>query len=49
LLLILTGICVVMMAITFFTDYSPATMNKVVGYVVVPFQNGVIILCSLLS
>lgn len=41
LLLILTGVCVAMMAITFFTDYTPTTMNKVVGYVVVPFQNGV--------
>lgn len=41
LLLILTGICIAMMAITFLTDYTPKTVNKVVGYVVVPFQNGV--------
>lgn len=41
LLLILTGVCIAMMAITFLTDYTPATVNKVVGYVVVPFQNGV--------
>lgn len=41
LLLILTGVCITMMAITFLTDYTPATVNKVVGYVVVPFQNGV--------
>lgn len=41
LLLILTGICIAMMAVTFLTDYTPATVNKIVGYVVVPFQNGV--------
>lgn len=41
LLLILTGICIVLMAITFFTDYSSLPLNKVVGYVVVPFQKGV--------
>lgn len=41
LLLILTVICIAMMAVTFLTDYTPATVNKIVGYVVVPFQNGV--------
>lgn len=41
LLLILTGVCIALMAITFLTDYTPATVNKVVGYIVVPFQNGV--------
>lgn len=41
LLLILTGVCIAMMAVTFLTDYTPATVNKIVGYVVVPFQNGV--------
>lgn len=41
MLLILTGVCIALMAITFLTDYTPATVNKVVGYVVVPFQNGV--------
>lgn len=41
LLLLLTGICIAMMAVTFMTDYTPATVNRIVGYVVVPFQNGV--------
>lgn len=41
LLLILTVVCVILMAVTFMTDYSSAPLNKVVGYVVVPFQNGV--------
>lgn len=41
LLLILTGVCIVLMAITFLTDYTPKTVNKVVGYIVVPFQDGV--------
>lgn len=41
LLLILTCICVALMAVTFFTDYSASPLNKLVGYVVVPFQNGV--------
>lgn len=29
------------MAVTFFTDYSASSLNKLVGYVVVPFQDGV--------
>ena len=41
LLLILTGVCITLMAITFLTDYTPATVNKVAGYIIVPFQNGV--------
>jgi rod shape-determining protein MreC len=41
LLLILTSICVVLMAVTFFTDYTSMPLNKAVGYVVVPFQSGV--------
>jgi rod shape-determining protein MreC len=41
LLLILTSICVALMAVTFFTDYTSMPLNKVVGYVVVPFQSGV--------
>ncbi|MDE6939435.1 MAG: rod shape-determining protein MreC, partial [Lachnospiraceae bacterium] len=41
MLLILTCICVALMAVTFFTDYSASPLNKLVGYVVVPFQNGV--------
>lgn len=41
LLLILTCVCVALMAVTFFTDYSATPLNKLVGYVVVPFQDGV--------
>ncbi len=41
LLLILTGVCVSLMAITFFTEYSPATINRLAGYIIVPFQEGV--------
>lgn len=41
LLLLLTFLCVLLMAVTFFTDYSSTPLNKLVGYVVVPFQNGV--------
>ncbi len=41
LLLILTSVCVLLMALTFFTDYSASPLNKLVGYMVVPFQNGV--------
>lgn len=41
LLLLLTFICVLLMAVTFFTDCSVGPLNKLVGYVVVPFQNGV--------
>ncbi len=40
-LLILTVVCILLMSVTFLTDYTPATVNKVAGYVVVPFQNGV--------
>ena len=29
------------MALTFFTDYSALPLNKLVGYVVIPFQDGV--------
>lgn len=41
LLLLLTFLCVLLMAVTFFTDYSATPLNKLVGYVIVPFQNGV--------
>lgn len=41
LLLILTCVCICLMAFTFFTDYSASPLNKLVGYMVVPFQNGV--------
>ena len=37
----MTCICVALMAVTFFTDYSTSPLNKLVGYVIVPFQNGV--------
>ncbi len=37
----MTCICVALMAVTFFTDYSASPLNKLVGYVIVPFQNGV--------
>lgn len=29
------------MAVTFFADYSASPLNKLVGYVIIPFQNGV--------
>ncbi len=41
LLLILTCVCVSLMAITFFTEYSPSTVNRLAGYIIVPFQEGV--------
>ena len=41
LLLLLTFACILLMAVTFFTDYSATPLNKLVGYVIVPFQNGV--------
>ena len=41
LLLIMTFICALLMIFTFFTDYSGGPLNKLVGYVVVPFQDGV--------
>ena len=37
----MTCVCVALMAVTFFTDYSATPLNKLVGYVVVPFQDGV--------
>lgn len=41
LLLLLTVVCVILMAVTFLTDFSTLPLNKVAGYVVVPFQKGV--------
>ncbi|MBE5875254.1 MAG: rod shape-determining protein MreC [Lachnospiraceae bacterium] len=41
LLLLLTTVCIFMMAFTFLTDMSTAPLNKVVSYVVVPFQDGI--------
>lgn len=39
-LLILTAICVVLMCFTFMTDFKFNTANFIVGYTLVPFQNG---------
>lgn len=41
LLLILTIACTLLMLITFSTDLLNRPLNKVVGYVVVPFQQGI--------
>jgi len=41
LLLLLTVVCVALMAVTFFTDYSGQSLNKIAGYCIVPFQKGV--------
>ena len=41
LLLILTTVCIFLMAFTFLTDINTAPVNKVVSYVVVPFQDGI--------
>ncbi|MCM1184117.1 MAG: rod shape-determining protein MreC [Roseburia sp.] len=41
LLLLLTGLCVALMSVTFFTDYSAMPLNKLLGYIIVPFQEGV--------
>lgn len=39
-LLILTVVCVLLMCLTFLTDFKFNTANYVVGYTLVPFQNG---------
>ncbi len=39
-LLILTAICVLLMFFTFMTDFKFNTANFIVGYTLVPFQNG---------
>lgn len=41
LLLIMTVICVLFMAITFFTDFFAAPLSNFAGAVIVPFQSGV--------
>lgn len=41
LLLLLTTVCIFLMAFTFLTDISTTPVNKVVSYVVVPFQDGI--------
>lgn len=41
LLLILTGFCIVLMAVTFTTDLFTGFLAEITGYVTVPFQKGV--------
>ena len=41
LLLVLTILCILLMLITFGTDVFNRPFNKAVGYVVVPFQQGI--------
>ena len=41
LLFILTILCSVMMLVTFGTDVFNRPLNVVVGYVVIPFQQGI--------
>jgi len=41
LLLIITILCICLMAITFTTDVFNGSLGAVVGYVTVPFQNGI--------
>ena len=41
LLFILTAVCTVLMLITFGTDIFNKPLNTAVGYVIVPFQQGI--------
>ena len=41
LLLILTILCTMLMLVTFGTDVFNKPLNSVVGYVIVPFQQGI--------
>lgn len=41
LLLILTGLCIVLMAVTFTTDLFTGVIADISGYVTVPFQKGI--------
>ncbi|MBD5542487.1 MAG: rod shape-determining protein MreC [Lachnospiraceae bacterium] len=41
LLLILTGLCIVLMAVTFTTDLFTGVVADISGYVTVPFQKGI--------
>lgn len=41
LLLILTGLCIVLMAVTFTTDLFTGTLADISGYITVPFQKGI--------
>lgn len=49
LLLILTTVCILLMAITFTTDFIATPLNNIAGFIVVPFQNGVSYVGSWLS
>ena len=49
LLFILTAVCTILMLITFGTDVFNRPLNAVVGYVVVPFQQGIGAMGSWLS
>ena len=40
-LLILTAVSVLLMCLTFMTDFKFNTANYIVGYTLVPFQNGI--------
>lgn len=41
LLLILTGLCIVLMAVTFTTDLFTGMVARISGYVTIPFQTGI--------
>lgn len=41
LLLILTGLCIVLMAVTFTTDLFTGVAARISGYVTIPFQTGI--------
>ena len=41
LLLILTAVCVVLMAITFLTDFLATPISNVFGFVIMPFETGI--------
>lgn len=41
LLLILTSVCIILMAITFLTDFLVTPLSNVLGVVIVPFETGV--------
>lgn len=41
LLLILTILCTLLMLVTFGTDVFNRPLNSIVGYIVVPFQQGI--------
>lgn len=40
-LLLLTGLCVLLMIITFMTNFMGGALNTISGYIVVPFQEGI--------